>query len=303
MPDWQAGELPEQVMESFYTDKKQVRLSFERAAASYDGAAVLQREVADRMFERLELVKLAPTRILDAGSGTGYAGPRLRAHYKDARLLELDLALSMLQVAAGKLGLLERVFQKRSWQICADIEALPLAANSLELVWSSLAIQWLNEPDTVFREFHRVLKPEGLLMFSSFGPDTLIEMRSAFSQADARPHVNRFIDMHDLGDALSHAGFSAPVMDMEKIVLTYSDMKSVMRDLKAIGAHNVAFGRGRGLMGKTAFQRAEAAYEKLRREGRLPATYEVVYGHAWKPAPKPGFADGRQVIEFRPRTK
>lgn len=290
-------------MESFYTDKAQVRSSFERAAHSYDGAAVLQREVADRMFERLDLVKLGPQHMLDAGSGTGYAGPRLRARYKDARLIELDLALSMLQVAAGKLGLLERVFHKRPWQLCADLEALPLAGNSLDLVWSSLAIQWLNEPDTVFREFHRVLRPEGLLMFSTFGPDTLMELRDAFAGVDGKPHVNRFIDMHDLGDALSHAGFSAPVMDMEKIVLTYADMKAVMRDLKAIGAHNVAVGRERGLMGKAAFQRAEAAYEKLRREGRIPATYEVVYGHAWKPAPKPGFADGRQIIEFRPRQK
>jgi malonyl-CoA O-methyltransferase len=140
-------------------------------------------------------------------------------------------------------------------------------------------------------------------MFSTFGPDTLMELRQAFASADDRPHVNRFIDMHDLGDALVQAGFANPVMDMEKIVLTYDDIKAVMRDLKAIGAHNVALGRPRGLMGRHAFERAEAAYDKLRREGRLPATFEIVYGHAWKPQPKPGFADGRQIIEFRPRTK
>ncbi|HEY9103620.1 malonyl-ACP O-methyltransferase BioC [Chitinimonas sp.] len=289
--------------EDFYTDKTQVRRAFERSAQSYDAAAVLQREVADRMLERLDLVKLAPQRMLDAGSGTGYAGPRLRARYKDARLIELDLALNMLQVAAGKVGLLDKVFTRRNWQVCADLEALPLADNSQELVWSSLAIQWLNEPDRAFREFHRVLRPEGLLMFSSFGPDTLLELKQAFAAVDDKPHVNRFIDMHDLGDALSHAGFSAPVMDMEKIVLTYGDVKAVMRDLKAIGAHNVALGRNRGLMGKQAFQRACDAYEKLRRDGRLPATYEVVYGHAWKPMPKPQLPDGRQVIEFRARPK
>ncbi|QNM96098.1 malonyl-ACP O-methyltransferase BioC [Chitinimonas koreensis] len=287
--------------EAFYTDKRQVRRAFDRAAASYDGAAVLQREVADRMLERLELVKLEPGRMLDAGCGTGYAGPKLRTRFPDARLVELDLALSMLKLAAGKVGLLGRVLGRGNWQVCADLESLPLADGSLGLLWSSLAIQWLNEPDRAFREFHRVLRPEGLLMFSTFGPDTLMELRGAFAAADDKPHVNRFIDMHDLGDALSHAGFSAPVMDMEKIVLTYADVRDVMRDLKAIGAHNVAVGRGRGLMGKQAFARAEAAYEKLRRDGRLPATYEVVYGHAWKPAPKPGFADGRQVIEFRPR--
>ncbi|GAB3242695.1 malonyl-ACP O-methyltransferase [Chitinimonas naiadis] len=289
--------------EDFYTDKSQVRRAFERSAHSYDAAAVLQREVADRMLERLDLVKLAPNRVLDAGSGTGYAGPRLRSRYKDARLIELDLAQAMLQVAASKLGILDKVFARRNWQVCADLESLPLANESVELVWSSLAIQWLNEPDRAFREFHRVLKPEGLLMFSSFGPDTLLELKHAFATVDKRPHVNRFIDMHDLGDALSHAGFSAPVMDMEKFVLTYDDVKSVMRDLKAIGAHNVAVGRSRGLMGKETFQRACDAYEKLRKEGKLPATYEVVYGHAWKPQPKPQLADGRQVIEFRPRSK
>jgi malonyl-CoA O-methyltransferase len=241
--------------------------------------------------------------MLDAGSGTGYVSTQLRARYKDARSIELDLALSMLKVSAAKLGMLSRLFGKPNWPICADLEAIPLADNSVELLCSNLAIQWLNEPDRAFAEFHRVLKPEGLLMFSTFGPDTLKELRQAFARADERPHVNRFIDMHDLGDALSHAGFASPVMDMDKIVLTYADIKAVMRDLKAIGAHNTAVGRGRGMMGRQAFARAEAAYEQLRKDGRLPATYEIVYGHAWKPTPKPVFADGRQVIEFRPRAK
>lgn len=287
--------------EVFHTDKAHVRRSFDRAARTYDGAAVLQREVADRMLGRLDLVKLQPNRILDAGSGTGEVAARLRDRYRDARLIELDLALSMLQVAAGKQGMLQRLFGRKSWQVCADFESIPLASGSVELVCSNLAIQWLNEPDAAFREFHRVLAPDGLLMFSTFGPDTLMELRQAFASADDRPHVNRFIDMHDLGDALGQAGFAAPVMDMEKIVLTYDDMRGVMRDLKAIGAHNVAQGRGRGLMGKAAFARAQAAYDKLRREGRLPATYEVVYGHAWKPQPKPQLPGGAQPIAFHPR--
>ena len=289
--------------ESFHTDKRQVRRSFDRAATSYDAAAVLQREVADRMLSRLDLVKLQPQRVLDAGSGTGYVSGKLRERYADARLIELDLAPSMLKVSATKGGWLGKLFGKANWQVCADLESIPLAAGSVEMICSSLAIQWLNEPDAAFREFHRLLKPEGLLMFSTFGPDTLTELRQAFASTDDRPHVNRFIDMHDLGDALVQAGFANPVMDMEKIVLTYADIKAVMRDLKSIGAHNVAFGRARGLMGRHAFERAEAAYDKLRRDGRLPATFEIVYGHAWKPQPKPGFVDGRQIIEFRPRTK
>lgn len=288
-------------MESFYTDKAQVRRAFERSAQTYDGAAVLQREVTDRMLERLDLVRLEPVRMLDAGCGTGYAGPKLRKRFAKARLVELDLAQSMLKVAAAKVGFLDKVFEKRNWQVCADLESMPLASESVELIWSSLAIQWLNEPDRAFKEFHRILKPEGLLMFSTFGPDTLIELKHAFAAGDQHPHVNRFIDMHDLGDALSQSGFAAPVMDMEKIVLTYGDVKSVMKDLKAIGAHNVALGRQRGLMGKHTFARACEAYEKLRRQGTLPATYEVVYGHAWKPQPKTQRADGAQIIEFRRR--
>ncbi|WP_374354326.1 methyltransferase domain-containing protein, partial [Chitinimonas sp.] len=188
--------------DAFYTDKAQVRRSFDQAAKTYDAAAVLQREVAGRMLERLDLVKLQPRRVLDAGSGTGEVSKRLQARYPDARLIELDLALSMLQLAAGKQGLLRRLMGKANWQLCADVEAIPLADASVELICSNLAIQWLNEPDRAFAEFHRVLAPEGLLMFSTFGPDTLLELRQAFAAADDRPHVNRFIDMHDLGDAL-----------------------------------------------------------------------------------------------------
>lgn len=287
--------------EAFYTDKQAVRRSFDKAAGSYDGAAVLQREVADRMLDRLQWVKVAPERMLDAGCGTGYAGPHLRRRFDGARLLEIDLAPAMLAVARDKIGRLGRWFGRAPWQVCADIEALPLADGSLDLVWSSLALQWVNEPDAAFKEFHRVLKPEGLLMFSTFGPDTLMELRAAFAGIDGHTHVNRFIDMHDLGDALGRAGFAAPVMDMEKIVLTYEDMRAVMADLKAIGAHNVTLGRRPGLMGKDAWKRAMAVYDGLRRDGRLPATYEVVYGHAWKPTPVKAFADGRQVIEFRQR--
>ncbi|MFC4159495.1 malonyl-ACP O-methyltransferase BioC [Chitinimonas lacunae] len=287
--------------EAFYTDKQAVRRSFDRAARSYDGAAVLQREVAERMLDRLQWVKLAPRHILDAGCGTGYAGPRLRQRYEGARLLELDLAPAMLAVARERVGLLGRWFGRAPWQVCGDIEALPLASGSLDLVWSSLALQWVNEPDAAFREFHRVLRPEGLLMFSTFGPDTLQELRAAFAGVDNHTHVNRFIDMHDLGDALSRAGFASPVMDMEKIVLTYEDMRAVMSDLKALGAHNVTLGRRTGLMGKSAWSRAMATYEQLRRDGRLPASYEVVYGHAWKPTPVERRDDGRQVIQFQPK--
>lgn len=292
--------------EAFYTDKARVRASFERAAASYDGAAVLQREVSDRMGERLQLIRHAPLTVLDAGCGTGYGAAALRARYPQARVIELDLAHAMLlasrerqQAEAGFLG---RWLKKPAPQVCADIEALPLADASVDMIWSNLALQWLNEPDRVFAEFQRVLKPDGLLMFSTLGPDTLFELRTAFAGLDRATHVNQFIDMHDIGDALSRAGFAQPVMDMEKIVMTYGRVRDVMRDLKAIGAHNATAGRRQGLTGKHFWQQVEAAYEAFRRDGVLPATYEVVYGHAWRGAPRSKtLPDGRQVVEFRPR--
>ncbi|NHR04610.1 malonyl-ACP O-methyltransferase BioC [Chromobacterium haemolyticum] len=292
--------------EAFYTDKARVRASFEKAAASYDSAAVLQREVSDRMSERLDYIKFQPQVVLDAGAGTGYGSAQLRARYPDARVVELDLAQAMLQASRAKQqsgdGLLKKLFRPSlPWQVVADVERLPLADASVDMIWSSLTIQWVNVPDSVFAEFRRVLKPEGMLMFSTLGPDTLHELRGAFAGVDRATHVNQFIDMHDLGDALMRAGFAEPVMDMEKIVLTYGRAREVMADLKAIGAHNATSGRGRGLMGKHAWQRVEAAYEDLRRDGKLPATYEVVYGHAWKGSDKKlaKFSDdGRQVIEF-----
>ncbi|OHX21960.1 malonyl-ACP O-methyltransferase BioC [Chromobacterium sphagni] len=292
--------------EAFYTDKARVRASFEKAAASYDSAAVLQREVSDRMAERLEYIKHQPAVILDAGAGTGYGAAQLRGQYPQARVLELDLAHAMLMASRQRQregdGLLKKLFKPSlPWQVVADVERLPLADDSVDMIWSNLTIQWINEPDRMFAELRRVLKPDGLLMFSTLGPDTLFELRGAFASVDAATHVNQFIDMHDIGDALMRAGFAEPVMDMEKIVLTYDDARGVMRDLKAIGAHNATAGRGRGLMGKQAWRKVEAAYERYRHDGKLPASYEVVYGHAWKGSGKKVAKmsdDGRQVIEF-----
>ncbi|EEG07866.1 malonyl-ACP O-methyltransferase BioC [Pseudogulbenkiania ferrooxidans] len=292
--------------EAFYTDKSRVRAAFERAAPSYDSAAVLQREVSDRMAARLDYIKFSPKVILDAGSGTGYGAAELRRRYPEARVIELDLATTMLQASREKQqaggGLLGKLFKRaQPWQLCADVECLPLADASVDMIWSNLAIQWVNIPDGVFAEFQRVLKPEGMLMFSTLGPDTLFELRQSFAGVDGATHVNQFIDMHDLGDALLKSGFAEPVMDMDKIVLTYPRVRDVMQDLKAIGAHNATAGRGRGLMGKHSWQKVEAAYELRRQDGALPATYEVVYGHAWKGEPKKKanqLPDGRQVIEF-----
>lgn len=286
--------------DEYTIDKARVRASFDRAASSYDAAAVLQKEVRSRMLERLNYTNIVPVRILDAGTGTGHGARALAERYPGSQVVALDIALGMLRVAASAAPWWRRFGSNRRSALCADIESLPLQAGCMDLVWSNLAIQWCNDLDQAFGEMARVLRPEGLLMFSTFGPDTLKELREASAADPHHVHVSRFIDMHDIGDALVRAGFSAPVMDVEHFVLTYDDVLGVMRDLKAIGARNAAHGRPRGLEGKGFLARLTERYERFRDQGKLPATFEVVYGHAWKAAPST-LADGAHVIKLHRR--
>jgi malonyl-CoA O-methyltransferase len=255
-----------------------VRRAFDRAAESYDGAAVLHAEVRENLLERLQLVTLAPRLVLDAGAGTGHGSRALKRRYPKALVVALDSSRQMLRVASRQQSWL-RSFER----VCADAARLPFADASVDLIVSNLMLQWC-DPDAVFAEFRRVLKPSGLLSFSAFGPDTLRELRSAWGQVDARSHVHQFIDMHDLGDALVREGFAAPVLDVERFTLRYLDVRSVAADLKATGAHNATAGRAKGLTSPRRFAAMQAAYERFREDGRLPATYEVVFGHAWVPA-------------------
>ncbi len=288
-------------MNEFEIDKRQVRRAFSRAARDYDAAAVLQREVCGRMLEKLDYIKLQPQRVLDVGSGTGWGTRQLGGRYPKADITAVDIAIGMLQVARGTSGWWSKLFAaRRENYLCADVEALPVASGSVGMVWSNLALQWCNDLPATFADLQRVLHVDGLLMFSSFGVDTLQELRMAFNNVDGYNHLSRFADMHDIGDMLVAAGFADPVMEMERITLTYSDVRAVMQDLKSIGAHNATAGRAPGMMGKAAWGRVTDNYEKLRRDGTLPATFEIIYGHAWKPAPK-ATTDGRAIIrtDFR----
>jgi malonyl-CoA O-methyltransferase len=277
-------------------DHAQVRRQFARAAATYDGAAVLAREVERRMLERLDYVKFAPARILDAGCGHGAGLRELGRRYPGAQLLGVDATHAMLRGAtrAATLGERARALIGRGGPrfIGADMRALPLADASCGLVWSNFGLAFAGEPQAALREFARVLEPGGLLMFSAYGPDTLRELRWAFSQAEeqayADAHVHDFTDMHDLGDMLAGNGFAPPVMDMEMLTLTYADVNAMARDLRASGQTNALASRRRGLTGKSRWQRMAAAYEgaRARDGGPLPASFEVVYGHAWKGAPR-----------------
>jgi malonyl-CoA O-methyltransferase len=254
-----------------------LRRSFDRAADTYDAAAVLHAEVRGNLLERLDLTALAPRAVLDAGAGTGHASRALKRRYPKALVIALDASRGMLRAAA----------RQQSWlrpfaRVCADAQRLPLKDASVDLIVSNLMLQWC-DPDAVFAEFRRVLAPHGLLSFSAFGPDTLRELRTAWAQVDSHSHVHQFIDMHDLGDALVRSGFAAPVLDVERYTLRYLDVRKVAADLKATGAHNATLGRAQGLTSPRKFAAMQAAYESFRREGRLPATYEVVFAHAWVP--------------------
>ncbi|HUO82134.1 MAG TPA: malonyl-ACP O-methyltransferase BioC [Gammaproteobacteria bacterium] len=259
-------------------DTAQVRRAFERASVDYDRAAVLQKAVREELLERLDLARIAPKRVLDAGAGTGRGSAALARRFPRARIVALDLAVGMLRKARRN-----RPWRAKIALVCGDLTRLPLASASIDLAFCSLALQWCDPPARALGELRRVLAPRSLLTFASFGPDTLKELRAAWAEVDDLPHVNRFMDMHDLGDSLVQAGFADPVLDVDYATLTYGDVFALMRDLKAIGAHNAAQGRARGLTGKRKLAAFAAAYERRRDSGRLPATYEIVYGSAWTP--------------------
>jgi malonyl-CoA O-methyltransferase len=244
-------------------DGRAARRRFERAAKTYEKSSRLEAEVAARMLERLDYMKIAPRRILDAGSGPprGTLGKR----YPRAEVIALDFALEMLRPRG--LGF----FRKHPLAVCADLEKLPIASAAIDLVWCNMALHWLSDPLPAFREFARVLAPEGLLMFSTLGPDTLKELRAAAGAA----RVHAFIDMHDLGDMLLAAGFGAPVMDMEMLEFSYTGSETLLADLKKTGQTGARADRPRGLSGRRFGERLRAALAPR-------ATFEVVYGHAWK---------------------
>jgi malonyl-CoA O-methyltransferase len=264
----------------------------------------LRREIAGRMHERLALVKLAARRVIDAGCGAGADLSLLQQAYPAAQVIGIDAAAmtGAGHAPATPRSLLSRLLPGKAGidLVCGDFGNLPLGPNSADLVWSNLALHWHPQPDRVFAEWRRVLRVEGLLMFSNFGPDTLRELRSAFATLDAAPHVLPFVDMHDFGDQLVEAGFSTPVMDMEVITVTYDTPAALLADVRALGGNPLAT-RRRGLIGRAAWGRVLQALEAQRRpDGKLGLTFEVIYGHAFRPAPRVTAA-GEAIIRFEPR--
>lgn len=257
--------------------KNEIKTSFNNAAYTYDAAAFFQHEVANRLFERLDYINIEPKLILDLGAGTGYSVKKLEQRYKKAKIIAIDLAEKMLQKSKED----TRWFDRKR-HICADAEQLPLKEKTVDLIFSNLMLHWCNDIGGAIAEMKRILKPNGLLLFSTLGPDTLYELRESWGKVDAKEHVHPFTDMHLIGDGLQKAHFKDPVMDMEFITVHYNNVKKILLDLKDLGTHNITINRARGLTGKKKFDQFVHFYEQLRNEeGYIPLTYEVIYGTGW----------------------
>jgi malonyl-CoA O-methyltransferase len=267
-------------MSDFQFDRARVRRNFARAAATYEQHDVLQREVQADLLGRLDFYLPSPERVLDVGAGTGRGSALLKKRYPKAQVIAVDLAMPMLHAARTHQRLL-RPFQR----VCAEATQLPLPDHSVDVLHSNLCFQWIDDLPALFGECVRVLRPGGLLAFSSFGPDTLTELRAAWASVDQQSHVSRFLDMHDVGDAMINAGLRDPVLDVGRYTLTYSEPRALLKELKGLGATHADRARERHLTGKSHYRAMLAAYEAMRVDGRIPATWEVVTAHAWGPPP------------------
>lgn len=255
------------IRESFAIDRCAVEKSLAAAARTYDGSAKIPNLIADRLLDRLDFIRLKPTWIMDFGMRTGYAIRHLKKRYNMASMV-VGMESSLPMLLQGRNG------------VVGEYTSLPFADCSIDLIFSNLTFHWSVNLQQTLKECRRVLKPKGLLLFSTMGPETLKELRESFS--DGKWHVHAFHDMHDVGDILTYLSFIDPVMDMQQLTVHYSSIFQLLKDLKLTGAHNAAKGRCKGLMGKMNWQCMLKSYEEQRNEGgTLPVTLEVIYGHAF----------------------
>jgi len=259
-------------------DKILISDSYTKAAKRYEEFAFLQKEVASRLMERLELMNVTPSHVLDAGCGTGLCTRLLAKRFNKSKIIGVDISAGMIEQANKNKGF----FDKTQYQL-ADMQQLPFSANQFDLVFSNLALYWIKDLHKVFAEFNRVLKPGGLLIFSTLATDTLMELKQSWSQVDDRVHVNDFYDMHIIGDQVYKAQFENTVMDRDIITLSYKTLVGLIKDIKLSGANVLASREQKGLMGRSKFEKLNAAYQQFNwNDGQLPATCEIAYGHGWK---------------------
>lgn len=274
----------------------------------------LRREISARMQERLALIKIKPARLLDAGCGEGRDLLALQQTFPEATLLGVDAAQPMLNAARAASAASRSALQtfiarllgghslhsSAAMLACGDFARLPMPSGSVDMLWSNLALHWHPQPHAVIAEWARVLRSDGLLMFSCFGPDTFAELREVFDALQMPSRVLPFVDLHDYGDMLQDAGMATPVMDMEKITLTYAGTEALLADVRAMGG-NPLNERPRGLQGRQRWQQVLNALDQRRdSDGRIRLTVEVIYGHAFRPIPKRN-QQGEHIIRFEPR--
>ncbi|MFI4937349.1 MAG: malonyl-ACP O-methyltransferase BioC [Candidatus Berkiellales bacterium] len=261
--------------------KADIARSFSEATKTYDQHAFVQKEIGQRLLERLRLIKIPPNIILDVGAGTGFLTRQLQQQFPKSHIIGVDLAQGMTHYAKQQQPW--HLWKNKPYYVCGDTEMLPLKNNSVDLIFSNFTLQWCFNLKAAFAEFKRVLKPNGMLFFTTLGPQTLFELRQSFATVDHFTHVNEFIDMHDIGDALLRTQFTDPIMDMEMITVTYANVNTLLHDLKATGAHNIHFDRPMGLTSKNGLKRMLKAYDAFQLpNGLYPATFEIIYGHAFQ---------------------
>ena len=258
--------------------KNEISKAFNKHANEYERAAKVQQEIGERLFERLQYLKIVPKRILDLGCGPGTFSKELTLMFPNAQIFGLDLAHNMLLQAKKKQG------WWRKWSlVAADMKNMPFPGGMFDLVFANQVIHWGEPLAHVFRELNRVMNVNGCLMFTTLGPDTFKELKAAWSGANQYAHVNEFADMHDIGDCLMAERFLEPVMDMELLSVHYETLPKLLRALKSQGVRNINPDRNQGLTGKTSWLQFEKNYVGMQTDkGKYPLTYEVVYGHAWK---------------------
>tara|TARA_Y100000817_G_scaffold300694_1_gene279983 strand:- start:143 stop:970 length:828 start_codon:yes stop_codon:yes gene_type:complete len=270
--------------------KTRVRNSFDSKAKYYDKFAKIQKLVAQRMIERLEIINITPKRILDLGCGTGILARLLKEKYKSCNVVSVDLSLRMLKICKEK--------KIQSSLLCCDIEDLPLRKNSFDLIISSFTFHWCENIVKVLKDVEKCLDEKGIFFFSTLGPDSLIELKESFLAIDSMPHVNEFIDMHHYGDILSDLNFLDPVMDIENITLKFNNFFAAMNSIRKIGANTLAKQSSKSL-NKSQVKDLILNYPQTP-DSKYPLSYEVIYGTAWK-RKLMSHIDSKVVIPIKPK--
>lgn len=272
----------------YLLNTRSVQRHFDRAATSFEAADFVHEVTRDGLFARLEPMRLDARQVLDLGCATGAALPRLEKRFRRARIVGVDISANMLQKAQAHRGWFSRLSFVHS-----DARALPVADHSVDLVFANLLLPWIDDPAAIAREVCRVLRKDGLFVFSGLGPDSLRELRAAWATVDNYAHVNEFPDMHNIGDALVQSGLRDPVLDVDRLQVSYSDSAALYRDLKAVGGRNALTAQRKSLTGKQAFARMQDELWRFAERNSLQLDLELVYGHCWGRGPASAATDVR----------